>query len=275
MTLDLTIRAGTVATVAKLEGFSKYETLCSVGGEKGSVRPCSAARADVLRLTTSAWSPDMSASAEFQVGVELPERVTGSVTTYVDDGRVEQQPSIYPSPEKNDMNSTLTKKASALVLNLTRVSSLRSLVVMLAGAIAAIACAWSASDDHSVRFNYNRTGRAFYRLPPLPLMYDVRAGKEFSTKQVEDFEYDEANYLDVSDANRPPTLNKQADEVWDRAMKAIYSDNFSETRTLLEKFLTLTHYPTDNDEETRQTRRNTAVDMLDAITAIDKGSKCI
>ena len=171
------------------------------------------------------------------------------------------------------MNSTLTKKASALVLNLTRVSSLRSLVVMLAGAIAAIACAWSASDDHSVRFNYNRTGRAFYRLPPLPLMYDVRAGKEFSTKQVEDFEYDEANYLDVSDANRPPTLNKQADEVWDRAMKAIYSDNFSETRTLLEKFLTLTHYPTDNDEETRQTRRNTAVDMLDAITAIDKGSK--
>ena len=96
MTIDLTIRAGTVARVAKLEGFSKYETLCSVGGEKGSVRPCSAARADVLRLTTSAWSPDMSASAEFQVGVELPERVTGSVTTYVDDGRVEQQPIDLP-----------------------------------------------------------------------------------------------------------------------------------------------------------------------------------
>ena len=90
-TIDLDVPPGTVGSVTKLEGFSKYETLCSADYDKKSVRPCSMARSDILRLMTNNWRPDMSASIDMQINGELPQHLTATVTTSLDDGRIERQ----------------------------------------------------------------------------------------------------------------------------------------------------------------------------------------
>src|SRR5437870_5101138 len=63
---------------------------------------------------------------------------------------------------------------------------------VLFGVAIAMACGWSYITDHSVRFNSHRTGRAFYRLPPLPIMFDRKTGKELSVND----RYDDENNLD-------------------------------------------------------------------------------
>src|SRR5688572_20010469 len=101
------------------------------------------------------------------------------------------------------------KHISSIVVKLNGATSLRSVVFVLAGAITAVACGWSAFSDHSVRFNDYRTGRGFYRLPPLPLMYDAKTGKEISTRQVEDFDYEVANSDEDSNFTHAPTVKEE------------------------------------------------------------------
>ena len=174
--------------------------------------------------------------------------------------------------------SMMTRKISKNVrstrtLKAIRGASIRSLIATAAGAVTAFACAWSGANDHSVRFNDYRTGRGFYRLPPLPIMYDAKRGEEISANQLENYDYQGARYDETTGAEPPLTIVEESDQVWSQAMAAIDSEKFGEARQLLREFLTLTHYPTIDPYEMRQVRRNSAVDLLDAMTAIDQGSR--
>ena len=152
------------------------------------------------------------------------------------------------------------------------------LIVTLAAAITALACAWSSFDDHSVRFNYERTGRAFYRLPPLPVVVDPKTGKELTTRQVEQFEYD-LNDSDIVDG-LPETDDSgqgtKSDDIWVQAKSAVEKDDLSKAATLLRKYLDITSLPTPEygvgSSQDFYEYRNSAYDMLDALTALQQGS---
>src|SRR5215471_6143216 len=77
---------------------------------------------------------------------------------------------------------------------------LRVAIVFLLSVVTALACGWSLWIDHSVRFNGQRSGRGFYRLPPLPFMYDSEKGKELTVAQMDEDEY---NGEQAYDAERP------------------------------------------------------------------------
>ena len=66
---------------------------------------------------------------------------------------------------------------------------IRTVIFILAGVVTAMACGWSYITDHSVRFNSDRSGRGFYRLPPLPIMYDTKTGKELTVSEIDNMEY--------------------------------------------------------------------------------------
>jgi TolA-binding protein len=109
----------------------------------------------------------------------------------------------------------------------------------------AIACGWFGT-SRSVRFNVSETERSMGRLPPLP------------TGMPDDDCFDCEN------------VDKGADAVWDRAEEAELQGKLTEVRTLLSDYLKKSElsYPTD-----RQQRRNSAFDRLDALSALDHGSK--
>jgi Protein of unknown function (DUF3142) len=89
LTIDLEIPAGSVSGVYGLSGFDNYEPLCSVAGK--SPVPCSGRRANIVRLKAAVWTPGASAWATLSVTKPLPASITASVTTRINDGRVEQK----------------------------------------------------------------------------------------------------------------------------------------------------------------------------------------
>ena len=114
----------------------------------------------------------------------------------------------------------------------------------------AFACGWFGT-SRSVRFNATESERSMGRLPPLP------NGR---------WNYDcvECEYTAQEDAA------DEADAVWNRAEAAEQQGLLGEARTLLQDYLKRSELsdPTDS-----QQRRNSAVDRLDALTALDQGSK--
>jgi TolA-binding protein len=143
--------------------------------------------------------------------------------------------------------------------------------LMLATTAAVIACSWSLVTDRSVRFNSFRSGRGFYRLPPLPIMYDPATGKELSVQEV-DVESDENIDLAWDDAEPKPD---PVEEVWNDLQSTIDRADLTTTRELLGKFLDKSKFRNnrEGDEEINQKRRSSAYDMLDAMTALSQGSK--
>jgi hypothetical protein len=85
MTLDLKVPAGSINGVIGITGFSSYETLCSIGSK---VQPCSHARANVLRVRSSAWKPGTTASITLRYRGNIPETLAAEITNQVNDGRV-------------------------------------------------------------------------------------------------------------------------------------------------------------------------------------------
>ena len=139
-------------------------------------------------------------------------------------------------------------------------------LVTLAGSITAIACTWSYITDHSVRFNSYRTGRGFYRLPPLPIAFDTKTGKEISVTEEYSDGYAETieDYDDWSSSDPKPS---ESDDAWEKAHGAVENGDLPTARTFLQKFLSLTTLRETSDDPTDQNRRNSASDMLDAMTA--------
>jgi hypothetical protein len=84
-TIELKIAAGSVNGVISMIGFSSYETLCSIGAK---AQPCSRARANLIRVSSSAWKPGATASITLSCKGKLPEIFPADVTTQVNDGRV-------------------------------------------------------------------------------------------------------------------------------------------------------------------------------------------
>jgi outer membrane protein assembly factor BamD (BamD/ComL family) len=137
-----------------------------------------------------------------------------------------------------------------------------ALLFMGAMAATAFACGWMGT-LHTVRFNEFLTEREMGRLPPLPTMAngmnEVRIAWE----------------LECSDEDHPleEHPSEEVDALWDRAEQAETAGKLTEARSLLKNYLEWTtidravSYPTD-----RQLRRNSAIDRLDALTALDHGS---
>jgi hypothetical protein len=89
LTIDLEVPAGSVSGVYGLSGFDNYEPLCRVAGK--SPVPCSGRRANIVRLNASVWMPGASAWTSLSVTKPLPASITVSVTTRINNGRVEQK----------------------------------------------------------------------------------------------------------------------------------------------------------------------------------------
>jgi outer membrane protein assembly factor BamD (BamD/ComL family) len=168
------------------------------------------------------------------------------------------------------MNAKSVKNVILMIAGYWRSLAVSSLLIVLAGAITAFACAWGYVTDHSVRFNSFRSGRGFYRLPPLPLMYDRKTGKEISAVEIENYLYPEENpELEPTDDDRTEPSESQ---VFERARLALQQDDVIAARKLLETFLSLTAEAGVDDDPLRQAQRNSAYDILDALTAVRQGS---
>lgn len=89
LTIDLEIPVGSVSGVHGLSGFDNYEPLCRVPAK--DPMPCSSRRANIVRLNASVWTPGASAWTTLSVSKPLPASTTASVTTRINDGRVEQK----------------------------------------------------------------------------------------------------------------------------------------------------------------------------------------
>lgn len=147
------------------------------------------------------------------------------------------------------------------------------LITIFAGSIAAIACTWSLMTDHSVRFNYYRSGRAFYRLPPLPIMYDSTTGKELTVRELEESDYDPDLPSVSADPNRPDPAVSDPANVWAQVTSAVENKDLAKVGELTKRYLELTKYEMRDDTTGIQWNRNSAVDMLDALSALKQGSK--
>jgi hypothetical protein len=107
LTVSLRVPRGSVRGVTRLEGFDTFETLCETfagrdfsGREDSSredaesdvqsrtvLRPCSAARANVVRLGARAWPAGARARVGLSFEGDLPALVPASVAVRRDDGR--------------------------------------------------------------------------------------------------------------------------------------------------------------------------------------------
>ena len=148
----------------------------------------------------------------------------------------------------------------------------RSLFFILVPTIGALGCGWSLLTEHSVRFTAYRSGRGFYRLPPLPIMYEPKTGKEITVQDLYDsYDYYEdvgRSEADISDAEE---AESEDSKTWDEARMAVQSNDLANAKLLLEKFLELTKIPQSGEPD--HERRNSARDMLDALAALKHGSK--
>jgi TolA-binding protein len=129
-----------------------------------------------------------------------------------------------------------------------------------------IGCGWGGTEE-SLRFNSYQTEREMGRLPPLPTLSN---GKTDARK----------NWgRDGGDAPDDEIDSKRVEEIdalWDKAEAAEQSGDLQLTRTLLRDYLARTIIGRDAywfGATMRQERRNSAIDRLDAMTALDDGAR--
>ncbi|MFL6207942.1 MAG: tetratricopeptide repeat protein [Pyrinomonadaceae bacterium] len=131
-----------------------------------------------------------------------------------------------------------------------------SIIVMLCAVACAgtvIGCGWYGGSDHSVRFS-GMDERDFGRLPPL---------SEYATEELpraDDWEEEYELRYEAEERGE-----QAADELWQQAQAAETSGDLAQARALLRRYLN-DRYATD------QAKRNTALDLLDAFTALDEGA---
>jgi TolA-binding protein len=131
---------------------------------------------------------------------------------------------------------------------------------LIAAVATAIGCAWPGT-SHSVRFNAYQTEREMGRLPPLPTMASGLNEK----RAYWDLESGDEDYTAVDDES------KDIDALWERADAAEKDGNLSLDRSLLHEFLQQTEIR-DRGTIPNNVRRNSAIDRLDALSALDHGS---
>jgi TolA-binding protein len=137
--------------------------------------------------------------------------------------------------------------------------------LLLGSAIAAataIACSWPGT-SHSVRFNGYQTEREMGRLPPLPTL----ANGLNEARAHWDIEEDVAD-----DGSERPTRTEVVKDLWERAEAAEKDGNLRLDRELLRDYLKQSEISRDL-EFGPSGNRNSAIDRLDALGALDRGSK--
>ena len=128
----------------------------------------------------------------------------------------------------------------------------------------AFACGWMGTSD-SVRFDGYQSERDMGRLPPLPTLENgtnaIRISRDQESRDYDAYKNEQAHA-------------KKVDVLWDTARDAEQEGKLGEVRSLLKEYLeetTTSGYMYDPTE--RQKRRNSAIDLLDALSALDHGSK--
>jgi outer membrane protein assembly factor BamD (BamD/ComL family) len=138
--------------------------------------------------------------------------------------------------------------------------SARAAVCVLSLVVTAIGCAWVGT-YHSVRFNDFQSEREMGRLPPLPTMAngmnDLRL--YWAQESGDDYTYEdvEKGETDIKD-------------LWQRAGSAESNGDWSLERELLGDYLK--HTAISREPGFCQPCRNSAIDRLDALSAITHGS---
>ncbi len=136
---------------------------------------------------------------------------------------------------------------------------------LIAAVATVIGCGWPGT-SHSVRFNGYKTEREMGRLPPLPTMAnglnEARAYWDYEDSAAEE------TYVDPA---------KEVDALWSDAEGAEKGGNLRLDRELLSLYLKRTEPAREGWTfyTSRQERRNSAIDRLDAMTALDHGSSAI
>lgn len=142
----------------------------------------------------------------------------------------------------------------------------RMLLGIVVASATAIGCGWFGT-QHSVRFNAYKSEREMGRLPPLPTLADgmneLRASWEMD---------DDRGQVDYS---RAEASAKEVDNLWDNADAAERDEDLPRVRNLLRQYLERTTIARDLwfEPKDRQVRRNSAIDRLDALGALDRGSR--
>lgn len=98
LTVDVPIEPGSIEGLSDLAGFNSYETLCDG-------RPCSSARANLIRLKASSWRPGNIASARIRLKRNAPMTLQVLVTTHIDDGRTDSK-TVELQPIKGKKNES-------------------------------------------------------------------------------------------------------------------------------------------------------------------------
>jgi TolA-binding protein len=147
-------------------------------------------------------------------------------------------------------------------------------ILILAAALMAWACGWGFFSDHTVRFNSTRSGRGFYRLPPLPFMIDEKTGKELTVAEIEESQMggDEIFENTASDTTAKDLISENPDDIRAQVRDAIEKENLPLVKVLLAKYLKVTEIKMINEQPERQEHRNSAYDLLDAISALAEGA---
>ncbi|HEV2884310.1 MAG TPA: hypothetical protein VGW36_05595, partial [Pyrinomonadaceae bacterium] len=157
----------------------------------------------------------------------------------------------------------------ARVFGSRRTTRITVRVLFLVGGLTAtvVGCGWIGT-SRSVRFNGYQNEREMGRLPPLPTlangMNELRA------------------YWDAEDEPEIPDddyalgekRSQEVDALWDRAEAAEKEGNLRLDRVLLYEYLERTRIARHVwfNANKRQHRRNSAIDRLDALSALGSGS---
>ncbi|HEX7723599.1 MAG TPA: tetratricopeptide repeat protein [Pyrinomonadaceae bacterium] len=128
-------------------------------------------------------------------------------------------------------------------------------LAIVAAAITAIGCAWPGT-SHSVRFNSYQSEREMGRLPPLPTMANGLNEKRAVWDVESDDDDPDVDYSNSVDGS------KKTDSIWERAETAEKDGNLHLDRDLLTEYL---------KAAVSQVRRNSAIDRLDVLNALDHG----
>ncbi|MGH9840029.1 MAG: tetratricopeptide repeat protein [Blastocatellia bacterium] len=142
-----------------------------------------------------------------------------------------------------------------------------ALLLIAAVAVStAIGCGWSFATEHSVRFTGYSAKSEFTRLPPLPINLEARRKKAPVSQALDE----EAEYEAVT------RREAEMDDLWVRAGDAEQQGNYALSARLLREYLQRSVAEYDGgwwDAAPLQLRRNSAVDRLDALTALGQGAK--
>ncbi|MDQ3687917.1 MAG: hypothetical protein M3430_20255, partial [Acidobacteriota bacterium] len=158
----------------------------------------------------------------------------------------------------------LPAETSALILRTARV-----VLCMVAATATGISCGWIGT-ERSVRFNAFFTEREMARLPPLPTRSNGLTEKRLNNPSNFDAEELDAE-LEYKRAERRA---KNADELWQRPHEAEGGVELKVLRQKIRSYLDLTAIAREPwfEPQERQARRNSAIDQLDALASLDKGS---